>query len=237
MKQEIIRIDLNGVNCYLGKSEAGYILFDTGGHLMMDKEYTDRREMLLSRLEEAGCKPGNLKAIVITHGDSDHVANAAYLRDRYRTVIAMHGDDIRLVDDLTLDKMMESFRFRSIIYKTVFLFMKKTMNRVNEKILKDYVSFKPDVLLKDGDDLTEYGFDAKVIHIPGHTSGSIGILTESRELISGDIFANAKKPAIAPNAFDFKQLKDSIKKLRGFNISKVYPGHGEPFEAKDFKDL
>ena len=41
MKQEIIRNDLNGVNCYLGKEGNSYILFDTGGHLTLDETFTD----------------------------------------------------------------------------------------------------------------------------------------------------------------------------------------------------
>lgn len=91
MKQEIIRINLNGVNCYLGKSEEGFVLFDTGGPLILDKRFTNRRDELEDQLMKAGCKPGNLKAIIITHGDNDHVGNAAYLQEKYKTVIAMHS--------------------------------------------------------------------------------------------------------------------------------------------------
>jgi hydroxyacylglutathione hydrolase len=45
MKMEIIQIDLKSVNCYLGKQEDSFILFDTGGHIIMDKEFTNRREL------------------------------------------------------------------------------------------------------------------------------------------------------------------------------------------------
>ncbi len=230
MKQEIIRIDLKGVNCYLGKSEEGFILFDTGGHLTLDKVYNDRQQALLIQLEEAGCRPGNLKAIVLTHGDNDHTANAAFLRERYQTIIAMHTDDVELVDNITLDKMMESFRYRSLILKIIFFLLRKPIKKLTEKALKDFIRFKPDVILNEGDDLSKYGFAAKVIHLPGHTPGSIGILTENGELIAGDIYANFKKPSLAPNAHNFKQLKNSADKLNTLNITMVYPGHGKPFE-------
>lgn len=42
MKQEIIRIDLKGVNTYLLKSKNGYILVDAGGPLVLDKGTVDR---------------------------------------------------------------------------------------------------------------------------------------------------------------------------------------------------
>ena len=55
--------------------------------------------------------------------------------------------------------------------------------------------FKPDVYLTDGQNLEEYGFKAKVIHIPGHTKGSVGILTDDGDLFAGDTFINKRKPA------------------------------------------
>ncbi len=231
MKQEIIRIDLKGVNCYLGKREEGFILFDTGGHITLDKEFTNRREELMSFLEKAGCRPGNLKAIVLTHGDNDHVANAAYLRDKYQSIIAMHQDDMTLVNQVTLNKIMESFHYRSIIYKIVFKLMRKQITKIMERVLKDFIEFKPDIILQEGDSLSPYGFMGDVLHLPGHTAGSIGVLCEGGELIAGDIFANMKKPCVAPNAIDFKELKKSVKNLNKMKITKIYPGHGSPFMA------
>ena len=71
----IIPIDLGGVNCYLVSAGDGFILVDTG--------VASLRAKLEQSLLAAGCKPGNLKRILITHGDLDHAENAAYLRDKY----------------------------------------------------------------------------------------------------------------------------------------------------------
>jgi hydroxyacylglutathione hydrolase len=231
MKQEIIRIDLEGVNCYLGKSEEGFILFDTGGHIILDKKFTNRREALVSQLDKEGCRPGNLKAIVLTHGDNDHVANAAYLREKYQTIIAMHGDDRELVDNVTLDKMMRSFHYRSLLFKIIFRLMKKQITKITAKTLQDFVSFKPDIILEEGNNLSQFGFSANIIHLPGHTPGSIGILFENGDFIAGDFFANIKKPELAQNANDFNQLRRSVEKIKSFNITSIYPGHGTPFSA------
>lgn len=233
MKQEIIRMDLNGVNCYLGKSEEGFVLFDTGGHLTMDKEYTDRKEILIDKLEKEGCIPGKLKAIILTHGDNDHIANAAYLREKYHTIVAMHADDVELAENIDINKMMESFQFKSLPLKIAVLVIRKKIIKVSAKILRDFVKFRPDVILGDGFDLSVYGFAAKIFHTPGHTAGSIVALSDSGELIAGDTFANINKPTLAANAYDFKQLHKSMKKLMLMNITTVYPGHGEPFLAKE----
>jgi Zn-dependent hydrolases, including glyoxylases len=235
MEQEIIQIDLDGVNCYLGKSEKGFILFDTGGPLVMDKKYRNRRQELLAKLEAAGCRPGNLNAIVLTHGDNDHVTNAAYLREKYHTIIAMHEADLELVNHLTFEKMMESFRYRSPFLTFLFGLLKKKLQKITAKQLEEFTMFQPDVILKDGDSLISYGFLAKVLHLPGHTPGSIGILTDAGDIISGDIWANIKKPVMAPNASDFKKLGNSIDRLMTLPIKKIYPGHGSPFQADSLK--
>ena len=235
MKLEIIRIDLKTVNCYLVKAGDNFILFDTGGHTIFDKTYTNRCEDLMHELEKHGCKPGNLKLVILTHGDIDHVANAAYLREKYQIKIAMHAEDLQLVESLTLEKMMQSFRFRSIILKIIFQIMKNRIKKISGRILDDCKPFSPDILINEGDSLLEYGFNVKIIYIPGHTHGSIGALTENGDLIAGDIFIKIKKPSIAPNAVDFKLLAKSVNRLRTMNINTIYPGHGLPFKMNDLR--
>lgn len=235
MRQEIIRIDLEGVNCYLIKIEDGFILIDTGGHLVMDKTFTDRGDRLERALEANGCIPGSLKLIVLTHGDSDHAENAAKLREKYHTQIAMHAGDLELVHNPTIEKAMTSFNYDSFALKLIFKLMKSKIRNITQKTLDDFTSFSPDIFIDEGCFLQDYGFNARIIHIPGHTSGSIGILTANGEFISGDIFANMKKPGPAPNASDFKLLDASIKRIKEMNINMIYPGHGEPFEIKDLK--
>lgn len=235
MNQEVIRIDLVGVNCYLIKTDKGFILFDTGGHITMDKQFTNRRELLQKELEKAGCTNNNFNLIVLTHGDNDHVCNAAYLRDHYNVKIAMHAGDRELVESPNMEKLMESFHYRSFVYRILFKFLKKVIIKVMQKTLDDFQKFSPDILLTDGYSFSQYGLDAKVIYMPGHTEGSIAILTNSGELIAGDSFSNMKKPDIAPNAKDFKLLSESIHKLKSFKINIVYPGHGDPFYFKDLK--
>lgn len=233
MKQELMHIDLNGVNSYLLKSEDGFILVDTGGHLTLDKKFTNRRDKLQQELEKAGVKPGNLKLIILTHGHNDHVANAAYLKELYQTKIAMHAGDVELVQKLDMEKMMRSFHYQSFALNLILKIMKKQIIKINQKCIDEFTEFKPDILLKDGDDLSEYGFDAKIIHIPGHTEGSIGILVDGDKLICSDNFANIKKPSKAPNADDFNRLEECNKKIMSLKLTKLYPGHGKPFVATE----
>lgn len=235
MKQSIVRIDLGGVNSYLLKEGDNFLLIDTGGHILREKDHSIKRNKLKDQLDKAGVGPENLRLLIITHGDIDHTANASYIREKYNTKIAMHKNDLALVKTAELDNILSNFKLRSPMLKVVFRLMSGSINKMFRKMLEDYEPFEPDLFIDEGFSLQDYGFHARVLHIPGHTAGSIGILSESGDLISGDIFANMGKPGLAPNALDFNQMKASAKRLKKMNIKMFYPGHGSPFEANMLK--
>lgn len=92
MTSEIKTIYFGGLisNCYLVKTDSDFILIDTGR--------ASKRAKLEQELESAGCNPGNLKLIVLTHGDFDHTGNCAYLRMKFGTRIAVHHYDSGMVN-------------------------------------------------------------------------------------------------------------------------------------------
>lgn len=229
MNETIIPLDLGGVNAYLVKSGPNFLLADTGGHLVLDKTFDGRRERLEAALRANGVTPENLKLLVLTHGDNDHAANAAWIKETYGVRVAMHTLDRKLVEAPSLEDLMASFHYRSPVYRLVFALLHKTIAQVTEKTLLDFTPFTPDLLLEDGDRLDDYGFAAQIVASPGHTDGSICILTDGGGLIAGDTFVCQKKPAVAPNALDFAKLKQSAARLKKLPVKTVYPGHGRPF--------
>ena len=89
--------------------------------------------------------------------------------------------------------------------------------------------FTPDLLVEDGDDFSEYGIDARVLSIPGHSSGSIGILTSSGDLFCGDLLINTDRPGLSALTDDLAAANASLQNLESLEINTVYPGHGKPF--------
>lgn len=88
--------------------------------------------------------------------------------------------------------------------------------------------------LEDDQDLSEYGLDGRVIYLPGHTSGSIGVLTGGGDIICGDLFLGNIKPkknSLVDNAAD---MDASIERLKNLDVKTVYPGHGRPFKMEEF---
>jgi glyoxylase-like metal-dependent hydrolase (beta-lactamase superfamily II) len=96
--------------------------------------------------------------------------------------------------------------------------------------------FSPDILLQDGDDLSGYGLNARVISIPGHSQGSIGILAAGGDLFCGDLLVNTDEPAFNSLMDDAAAADASIRKLRSMNIGTVHPGHGSPFPMHKILD-
>jgi hydroxyacylglutathione hydrolase len=74
--------------------------------------------------------------------------------------------------------------------------------------------FEPAIFLTDGQSLTGYIPNAKIIHLPGHTEGTIGILTDEDDFISGDTLFNSKKPNIVTFVDDFQELNNSTSKFK-----------------------
>jgi hydroxyacylglutathione hydrolase len=226
MGQEIITINLwrenlllrnsGGVNCYLVKTSPGFILIDTGFH--------DRRVALVKELETAGCKPGDLRLIVITHRDLDHTGNCAYLREKFRAKIAIHRDESEAVKsgNMDLNRNNRKGRIARILLSFISLY------RISDR-------FEPDVYLEEGCDLSGYGLNAKILHLPGHSKGSIGILTASGDLFCGDLLWNMGKPSPKPNIDNLAELRASIEKVRNLKIKTVYPGHGETFRLEEYE--
>lgn len=221
MTQEITIISLKfwfvSVNCYLIKVGDGYILIDTG--FSLHKRGIERE------LNNAGCKPGNLKLIIVTHADFDHIGNCAYLREKYGSRIAMHRDESGVAEHGDMLGSRPGWP-RPIRAYTRFIFLYLPIGKSKR--------FKPDIYLDDGQDLSEYGLDARIVYLPGHTSGSIGVLTGGGDIISGDLLLGNKKPKKNSLVDNAAEMNTSIEKLQNLGVRTVYPGHGRAFTMGEF---
>lgn len=203
------RIGLSYVNAFLVTAGDGYVLIDTGVARQWDRL---ERELL-----SAGCLPDKMKLVIITHGDVDHTGNGAILQRRYGVKIAMHQADVGMV---TVGP--SAGRRSNHPLGRLLLWVGNTLSGKVEL-------FQPDVLLEDGQDLASYGLAARVLHTPGHTRGSIVVLTDDGRLFAGDTLTNRRRPGRGPFADSEEDLRKSLARLRQTGARVVYPGHGDPF--------
>jgi glyoxylase-like metal-dependent hydrolase (beta-lactamase superfamily II) len=193
-------------NVYLINQDNNYILIDTG--------LRSKRNLIEKKLLEYGCFQGRLKCILLTHGDFDHCGNAIYLSKKYICPIGIHKNDSMVVEsgDMFINRKKSN---------AIIRFLVKHMIGIEK--------FKPDIYLEDNGSLKSFGLDAFVVHTPGHSPGSISIITYEGECFCGDLFENTKTPKINSIFDDYEEMIHSISRLKDYKINVLYPGHGDPF--------
>lgn len=144
-----------------------------------------------------------LKPVIVlnTHGHVDHIGANTDIIQKYAVPLAMHKADtgmLQVSDHIELSLLLGA---------------------------RD--SPPPDRLLAEGDEIAVGTFSLRVIHTPGHTPGSIGLLTDA-VLFSGDtLFCGGVGRTDLPGG-SWKDLETSIREriltLPGDTI--VLPGHG-----------
>lgn len=145
----------------------------------------------------------NIKAILLTHSHWDHTADAPLLKEKTGADVYIHKDDeYRLLDP-------EKHKIVPIPF--------------------DLVSLTPDYYFKDGGEIEFSGLKFEIIHTPGHTEGSVCLLSRDNNLLfSGDTLFNmgvgrTDLPGGSEQTLA-KSLKTKLMTLPG--DYKAYPGHG-----------
>ena len=209
---------LGSVNCYLVNTPVGFILIDTG--------YPGIRVKLEKQLEDAGCLRGGLLLIILTHGDGDHSGNAKYLREKFGGKIAIHPFEAATVEHGDSTQSRTRNRFQRVLDPVVLALFSIFFN------LGKPEKFEPDLLVDEGFDIAPFGWPARVIHLPGHSRGSIGVLSAKGELFCGDLLWNRRKLGPQPMVDNKADFQASLERLFQLDITTVYPGHGAPFSME-----
>lgn len=209
--EHVQRIVCGNGNCYLISNNKNAVLVDTG------------REKYRQTVLDA-CKPYQVRLLVLTHGHLDHMENAAFLSQALHIPIAMHRADLELLED----NLKQSLSAHSILGKIVLAASIKTF-----QIVEHIPEIVPNVFLKDGDSLDSYGVpDIKIVGLPGHTDGSIGLDVEGRDLIVGDALMNMFYPTISMLYHDREVMLQSVEKIEKIGPRTIHFGHGKPVENR-----
>jgi glyoxylase-like metal-dependent hydrolase (beta-lactamase superfamily II) len=143
--------------------------------------------------------------IVNTHGHFDHIAGNAWAKSEFGCPLLMHRDDLNLLTNASQ-------------YAEIF------------GIQVDQPP-EPDHFLEEGEVLRFGHSEMAILHVPGHSSGSICLFSESDKLlIAGDVLF---KGGIGRTDFEdgdynllIKGIQTKLMVLPGDTV--VWPGHGPP---------
>lgn len=143
-----------------------------------------------------------LDMIILTHGHFDHIMALDDLAKKSGAPVYVHEDD----EELLCDSKKNAY---SLFFSDKF----EASTRCKT--------------LKDGEGLTLGDETLTVIHLPGHTTGSIGLIGDGF-ILTGDTLFDRGIGRSDLYGGNMMQLYSSIGRLKELDPSlKIYPGHGK----------
>lgn len=208
------------VNAYLVEERGEITLVDAG----MPGQYGE----LERELRVMGRSLRDIRAVVLTHGHTDHIGFAERLRRELSVPVSIHEADAALARGAAPNPARGLGPWRvSPLLRFVWYALRQR-------------GLRPPKLLQvatfgDGATLDVPG-SPRVVLVPGHTPGSAALHLPSLDaLFVGDALAtyavtNGRKgPQLAPFTADRAQALASLARIEGMAASLVLPGHGEPW--------
>ncbi|MGW2376547.1 MBL fold metallo-hydrolase [Kitasatospora sp. NPDC001683] len=181
-------------------------------------------QKIADRITAHGVDPADVSLIVITHGHIDHFGSAAELHRLTGAPVAGHVADLG---------PYRSGRAREPYLPTGP--MGRLMAR-NKNLHVRAEPFEPAVLIRGETSLEDFGVAARIMPTPGHTAGSVSVLTDDGDLVAGDLVAGSfmglipGKPANPPFHDDPRQNLASLREMLALNPTTLHVGHGTPLD-------
>lgn len=195
-------------NVFLLTNKETKILIDTGTKRQMKK--------LDCRLSDLNIE--YIDYLILTHTHHDHAANAYTIHKKYKAAVIVHKDEVHhLTEGKPILPQGTNFYSRTLI------------NFLGKKVtpLFRYAPCPYSILVDSFFSLKEYGFNAYILHTPGHSAGSVSLLIDDETAIIGDVMiGRGEYYTYPPFADDPDTLIGSWEKLLSTSCSLFIPSHG-----------
>lgn len=204
-----------------------YLLEEAGEVTIIDAAMPGFYDDIPRELAAMGRRIEDVRAVVLTHGHSDHLGFAERVRVDRGVPVWIHEADAALARaEESPTNPMGKIRLAPLMG---FLWLGLRNGGLKRPVVKVVSTFG------DGATLDVPG-SPRVTLVPGHTAGSAALEFPRRDaLFVGDAFATyavtngAHGPRIAPFTADRRQALDSLARIEGIATNLVLPGHGQPW--------
>lgn len=213
------------VNCYLIEDDEGVTLVDAGLPSMWG--------LLTDTLRRLGRGPGDVRALVLTHGHFDHVGFARRARVELGVPVLVHPGD----DHLAAHPYSYKPQRNRLLYPLMHPRSLPVLGRMAMAGALNVRGIEDTEELAVGSALEIPGRPTAMF-APGHTGGHCILhLPERDTVISGDAlvtldpYTGATGPQIVASAAtaDTARAMESLRPVEATGAATVLPGHGEPW--------
>ncbi|MFI6631687.1 MBL fold metallo-hydrolase [Nonomuraea fuscirosea] len=209
------------VACYLVDTPDGITLIDAGlpGH------WRD----LQHELRSLGKSVEDIRGVVLTHGDSDHIGFAERLRRDHGVPVFVHAADA--VRTRTGEKPKVPLGPMRIGPLLGFFGYTLGKNGLRTQYVKEVTEI-------GGGDVLDLPGSPVIVGMPGHSPGSVAVHVPVADAVFvGDalttrhVLTGREGPQPAPFTDDPAEALASLDRIAGLKASWVLPGHGAPWRV------
>jgi glyoxylase-like metal-dependent hydrolase (beta-lactamase superfamily II) len=215
------RIGNDIVAVYLVETDEGVTVIDAG--------LTGHWRELTAELTSMGRSLDDVRGVILTHGDTDHLGFAERLRRDHSVPVYVHGADAGRARGEVKPKATWGRINLGATARFIWYASRKGGMRTTH--LTEVVE------VNDGQVLDLPGAP-RIIGLPGHSPGSIAIHVPVADAIFvGDglttrhVLTGQRGPQPAPFTDDPEQALASLSRLEGLHATWVLPGHGTPWNG------
>jgi glyoxylase-like metal-dependent hydrolase (beta-lactamase superfamily II) len=218
--------NISHVNAYALDSESGLVLVDCGqgGH-------PTGLEALAVALRAADHELGDVRDLVVTHYDTDHMGNLGAVKAASDCVVWAHERCEAFFEVVDDPDQAEQRRRLMAIAGGADDELVEGVASVREEVEGADAPVRPDRLLSDGTILEIAAGGWRAIELPGHSPSQVGLWHEDqRMLISADVMVSTFSAfGDAEGSRDpIEEWRSSIERVHALDARVAFPGHGRP---------